>query len=254
MSPLNLSLPNSSISQEELEGIRASIESNSTTITSLRNSYDTGIQQIASKITACGVSTANNASPSTIVNNIGSVYTNRYNQGINDGRQGYYTQTQYNNYGNQKYNEGVAAADNRANPNSTNYQTGYNNGVNDGRRGYYTQAQYDANYNNGVAAGKNAVTVSINAIKVRGCSEFQSNMRNIQNDNNLVFVSGLASISYYYAPFFMGSNCVVHGSSPKQFSNGFLQTEINEFINSVLPTWGIDTNVDSWLYYYRINR
>ena len=54
-----------------------------------------------------------------------------------------------NNYGNQKYNEGVAAADNRANPNSTNYQTGYNNGVNDGRRGYYTQAQYDANYNNG---------------------------------------------------------------------------------------------------------
>ena len=155
---MNLNLPNSSISKEELDSIKSTISSNSANITSLTNTYNSGISKITTKVTQCGVSTASNASPDTIVNNIGSVYVNRYNQGINDGRVGYYTQTQYNNWGNQKYNEGIAAgrvgyysqaqydnwgstrynqgvtdADNRANSNSVNYQTGYNNGVNAGK-------------------------------------------------------------------------------------------------------------------------
>ena len=156
MSKVNTNLPSSSLSKEELDNILSSIRDRGTQITNLTNSYNSNIKIITDKLNACGVSTASNANGATIATNIQTLYTNRYNQGISDGRVGYVTESQYNNYGNQKYNEGVTAADNRANPNSTNYQTGYNNGVTDGRRGYYTQAQYDANYNNGFNAGKSS--------------------------------------------------------------------------------------------------
>ena len=162
---LDLNLPSSSLSKEELNQILSSITNNATNITNLTNKYNTGVSTITTKVTQCGVSTANNAAPSTIANNIGAIYANRYNQGISDGRVGYVTQSQYNNYGNQKYNEGVTAADNRANPNSTNYQTGYNNGVTDDRRGYYTQAQYNQygndRYNAGYSAGQSNAPFSL---------------------------------------------------------------------------------------------
>jgi hypothetical protein len=71
--------------------------------TNISNSFQNGCSTIASKITSLGVSTASNASPSTMSTNISTLATN-------------------------KYNAGVSAADNRAEPNSINYQTGYNNG------------------------------------------------------------------------------------------------------------------------------
>ena len=130
---MNLNLPNSSISQDELNNIRNTILSNTTNITNLTNTYNTGISKIATKITQCGVSTTSNASPDTMVANIGSIFTNRYNQGINDGRQGYYTQAQYNQYGNDRYNAGV----------------------NEGRVGWYNQTQYNnygtQKYNEGLS-------------------------------------------------------------------------------------------------------
>ena len=138
-----LNLPSSSISQDELNNILNNISSNTFNINSLTNTYNTGIQQIATKISQCGVSTANNASPSTMVNNIGSIYTNRYNQGINDGRQGYYSQAQYDNWGSTRYNAGIT----------------------DGRVGYYSQQQYDnwgnIRYNAGVNDGKSEFEVKL---------------------------------------------------------------------------------------------
>ena len=73
------------------------------------------------------------------------------------------------------YNAGVTAADNRSNPNSTNYQTGYNAGVSaaDNRvntnsasynSGYSAgnTAGYNNGYNAGVAAGRSVKSVTYN--------------------------------------------------------------------------------------------
>ena len=130
---VNFNLPNSSISQDELGNILESIRNNSENISNLTNTYNTGISAIANKITQCGVTTANNASPNTMINNIGAIYANRYNQGINDGRQGYYTQAQYNQYGNDRYNAGI----------------------NEGRVGWYNQTQYNNYGNDRYNQGKN---------------------------------------------------------------------------------------------------
>ena len=153
---LDLNLPSSSISQDELNDILTRISSNATNITNLTSKYNSGISTIATKVTQCGVSTAGNAAPSTISANIQTIYTNRYNAGITDGRVGYYTQAQYNQYGTDRYNAGVTAADARVNANSANYKGGYNAGVTaaDGRVNA-NSANYKGGYNAGVTAGVN---------------------------------------------------------------------------------------------------
>lgn len=50
----------------------------------LETSFQAGCSTIAKKITACGVSTADNASPATMAANIQTIYNNRYNQGKDD--------------------------------------------------------------------------------------------------------------------------------------------------------------------------
>lgn len=55
-------------------------------INSLRTSFQDGIKQIAGKLTSLGIPTSNTASPDTISNNIQTLYTNRYNEGYNAGK------------------------------------------------------------------------------------------------------------------------------------------------------------------------
>ena len=228
MFPLSLNLPNSSISQEELETIRNSINSNATNIANLKNSYDTGVSAIASKITACGVSTANNASPSTMVNNIGSIYTNRYNQGINDGRQGYYSQAQYDNWGSTRYNQGVTDADNRANGNSVNYQTGYNNGVN---------------------AGKNACRIEYRFEQTKGKPNIQNLIRSIASDPNKKICCILLCINMYYAPILITEgNQFQIGYNPLKFSEGYSLVSLDGLISKI-NGYSVDNNYNSIVYY-----
>ena len=57
------------------------------------------------------------------------------------------------------YNAGVTAADNRSNPNSTNYKTGYNAGVTAADNRVNTNStNYKTGYNNGYNAGVSATT------------------------------------------------------------------------------------------------
>ena len=53
-------------------------------ITSINKSFQDGCSIIAAKITACGVTTANNASPQTMANNIQTIYDNRYLNGYDE--------------------------------------------------------------------------------------------------------------------------------------------------------------------------
>lgn len=58
-----------------------------------KSNFQVGCSTIAGKITACGVSTAANASPTTMANNIQIIYNNRYNRGYTDGSAGKVTIT-----------------------------------------------------------------------------------------------------------------------------------------------------------------
>jgi hypothetical protein len=49
----------------------------------MQSNFQAGCSTIASAITAQGVSTASNASPSTMANNISTLATNKYNSGYN---------------------------------------------------------------------------------------------------------------------------------------------------------------------------
>lgn len=116
-----------------ISGISSSLTANSTTqaastnltnqlyqnIVDVKQSFQDGCRTIASKLTSCGVSTSNTASPSTIANNIQTLYTNRYNSGRTQGQNdvknspnsyGLYSKSQYDqNYSN-GYNTGISAA------------------------------------------------------------------------------------------------------------------------------------------------
>lgn len=50
--------------------------------------FQAGCNKIAAKITACGVATANNASPDTMAANIQKIYDNRYNAGVSASKIG----------------------------------------------------------------------------------------------------------------------------------------------------------------------
>lgn len=68
-----------------------------------------------------------------------------------------------------QYNAGVAAADARVNPSSTNYKSGYNAGVVAAdARANPASANYMAGYNAGHIAGKRAVTIKFYEIDGRG--------------------------------------------------------------------------------------
>ena len=116
-----------------ISGISSSLTANSTTqaastnltnqlyqnIVDVKQSFQDGCRTIASKLTSCGVTTSNTASPSTIANNIQTLYTNRYNSGRTQGQNdvknspnsyGLYSKSQYDqNYSN-GYNTGISAA------------------------------------------------------------------------------------------------------------------------------------------------
>ena len=110
-------------------------------------SASNGKKAVANAITGAGVSTSESATFATMATNIGTVATN-------------------------KYNAGVAYADGRANPSSTNYTTGYNAGVSATKVGTATAAQVlsGATFTNastvgstGTMANNGAVSQSLNA-------------------------------------------------------------------------------------------
>jgi hypothetical protein len=55
-------------------------------ISTLQSNFQAGCSTIASSITSNGVSTASNASPSTMANNISTLATNKYNSGYSAGQ------------------------------------------------------------------------------------------------------------------------------------------------------------------------
>lgn len=108
----SISVEGDAFNAETMNDLEQRIEDEFTT---LGKSVSDGKSLVASAITAQGIETATNAEYSTMADNVGLA-------------------------GNARYAAGVTAADNRANPNSTNYKTGYNNGysagVVAGRQGY----------------------------------------------------------------------------------------------------------------------
>lgn len=90
-----------------------------------KKSVSDGKSAIASAITEKGVGTAADATFAVMAANIRTVADNKYNAG---------------------YNNGVAYADGRSNPSSTNYKTGYNAGVNATKKGTATAGKVLTGY------------------------------------------------------------------------------------------------------------
>ena len=99
------------------------------------------------------------------INTTKNVDAGYYNSGTLDSRPSF----------NSGYNSGVSAADDRVNTSSASYASGRAKGQNDVKNspnsyGLYTKAQYDANWNNGVEAGKNTTISGITYATVSGTS------------------------------------------------------------------------------------
>lgn len=142
------------ISQQTLENKLASMES----------SFQAGCDTLVNKLKALGVTPAS-SSPSDIAAAMDTLATNKYNAGVTaaDARV---------NKSSASYSQGVTDADARTNTSSASYSAGRSQGqadvkANPGGYGLITQDAYNnygtTCYNNGVAAGKAAVSGSVSA-------------------------------------------------------------------------------------------
>ena len=120
----------------------------------MKQSFQDGVNTIYNKIVSCGV-TPYDRTPTGCANGIQSIYTNRYNEGYNNGR----AQGQ-NDVKNNPNNYGLYS--------KSQYDQNYNNGRTQGQQdvknnpngyGLYTQQQYDQNYTNGYNAGYDASAI-----------------------------------------------------------------------------------------------
>ena len=136
------------------------------------DSFNEAKSSIISSALGKALSIASDATIATVASTINSV-VNRGNlnwSGSNTTYSvsaGYYTggtldsRTSYNNGYNGGWGDGVAAADNRANPGCTNWNAGRSQGQadvtgNPNGYGLYTKSQYDANWSNGYNSGYSA--------------------------------------------------------------------------------------------------
>ena len=139
----------------------SSISTLNTEYANFKKSFQDGCKTIADKITACGVTTASNASPSTMATNIQTIYNNRYTAGYNAGyAKGVSDADARVNKNSASYRQGVTDADARVNTNSESYKSGYNKGKSDGiaeadGRVNTSSASYTSGYNAGYTAGYN---------------------------------------------------------------------------------------------------
>lgn len=141
-------------------------------LSSMESSFQAGCDALVNKLKELGVTPAS-SSPTDIAAAMDTLATNKYNAGVSaaDARV---------NKSSKSYSQGVTDADARANSSSANWKDGYNNGYSAGRAqgqadvkanpggyGLITQDAYNnygtTCYNNGVAAGKNAVNGSVTA-------------------------------------------------------------------------------------------
>lgn len=140
------------ISQQTLESKLASMES----------SFQAGCDTLVNKLKTLGVTPAS-SSPTDIAAAMDTLATNKYNAGVTaaDARV---------NTSSASYSQGVTDADARTNTSSASYSAGRSQGqadvkANPGGYGLITQDDYNnygtSCYNNGVAAGKAAVSGSV---------------------------------------------------------------------------------------------
>lgn len=116
------------LEQRISEGFSAAEEANSqlsSEISSMKQSFQDGVNTIYNKIVSCGV-TPYNKTPTECAKAIQTIYDGRYSSGYSIG-----------------YNEGRTQGQNDVKGNPNNY-------------GLYSKSQYDQNYNNGYNAGFSA--------------------------------------------------------------------------------------------------
>lgn len=104
----------------------------------LKQTFQAGVDALYNKCRDCGA-TPGSKTPTAISNAIGTIHTNRYNDGYSAG-------------------------------NAAGYNSGRTQGQNDVKGapnsyGLYTGDQYNANYNAGVVNGKNSTTVTLTITK-----------------------------------------------------------------------------------------
>ena len=114
---------------------------------SMETSFQAGVEALVSRLTDLGFA-PENSTPDGVAAAIQKMYEDRYNSGraqgqadvkADPGAYGLITTEQYNTYGDQRYNAGVADADARVNGSSASYKAGYNAGVPAGKNAAYAQ-------------------------------------------------------------------------------------------------------------------
>lgn len=133
-------------------------------LAAMESSFQAGCDTLVNKLKSLGVTPAS-SSPSDIAAAMDTLKTNYYNAGVSaaDARV---------NKSSASYSQGVSDADGRVNSSSASYSAGRSQGqadvkANPGGYGLITQDAYNnygtTCYNNGVAAGKAAVSGSVSA-------------------------------------------------------------------------------------------
>ena len=117
--------PGSVLAAEQGKKLQDQISQVSSDITSIKSSFQAGVDTIYNKMVSCG-ETPSSKSPTDIANKIQQMYDGRYGTGYSIG-----------------YNEGRTQGQNDVKGNPNNY-------------GLYSKSQYDQNYNNGYNAGFSA--------------------------------------------------------------------------------------------------
>ena len=110
-----------------------------------------------------------------------------------------YTKAQYDANYSSGWNNGVTAADNRANPGCANWNAGRSQGQSDvtgspNSYGLYTKSQYDGNWNNGYNSGYSAGRTSVSYSTIIGTSGGGQTV-----DTNTVTVPSGKSVAYVVA-------------------------------------------------------
>ena len=151
---------------------------------------------------------------------------------------------------NNGYNAGVTAADNRANPSSTNYKTGYNAGVTAADNRVNTNStNYKTGYNNGYSAGQNAGrtlktysgTVTSSTSKMSMTATNGSAKRLYYATLNLNFTHTIVSIVYQLAGATSGENNYFRISA-----NGeYMRAADNYYImmSTINSNWSTNTSI-----------
>ena len=148
------------------------------------------------------------------------------------------------------YNAGVTAADNRANPNSTNYKTGYNAGVTAAdNRANPNSTNYKTGYNAGYSAGQNAGrtlkvhsgTVTSSTSRMSMTATSGSSKRLNYATLNLNFTHTIVSIVYQLAGATSGENNYFRISA-----NGeYMRAADNYYIHmsTINSNWSTNTTI-----------